>query len=357
MTRHLVIGGGPAGSYLAYLLAKRGERVDLYERNADQVRHPKACSGGIARWWVRRTGVPLPDDVVAARIDRGRILYGDRVLWEAGGGGAELGYILRRGAFERYLQEEAEGMGARIIHESKHSIDGYDRVHLAEGAAGTVKRSLGIAEDRPVDDFHMGVQIIGYGPEPDGGRALEVYVEEEVTGGYAWRFPTMIPGTRDYAVEVGLGVPMSMGGRAWDILNKWLERRGWRIRPVVTQAHIIPTSHPQRQKFGRVMVLGDDAYLTNPITGGGIHAALLSALSAADGKPVPRSFRIQTRILYAAKSRVVRMPPSRVAEMIRSVGGSVTYSGDEPPYRKFMSAVRALGLVVGIGRGRRPVHG
>ena len=351
-TRHLIIGGGPAGSYLAYLLAQRGEHVDLYERNVDQVRHPKACSGGVAKWWIKRTGVPLPEDVVAAHIDRGRILYGDEVLWETGGKGAELGYVLRRGAFERYLQDEAERLGARIIHRARYSVSGYDRVYLAEGAVGTVKRSLGLASPRPIDDFHMGVQIIGYGPEPDGGRTMEVYVEEEVTGGYAWRFPTMIPGTRDYAVEVGLGVPMRMGSRAWDILERWLERRGWNIRPVVRQAHIIPTSHPQRQKFGRVMVLGDDAYLTNPAAGGGIHAALLSALRAADWKSVPYRFRLQTRILYKAKSLGVKMSPSEVVKIIRTVGPSVTYSGDESPYRKAMNVIhmlRLLGLAIGVG--------
>jgi digeranylgeranylglycerophospholipid reductase len=341
MTSHLIIGGGPAGSYLAYLLARRGERVDLYERNADQVRNPKPCAGGIHRWWVERTKVPLPDDMVAAPIQRALVFYGDRLITEVGGRGSILGYVIRRGAFERYLQEEAERMGARVVYEAKHTIDGYDRVYLAEGAAGTVKKSLGLSERRPPDDFHVAVQVIGSGDEPQEG-ALELYFDDLVPGGYAWRFPGMIPGTRDSAVEVGLGVPAPMGGSAWGILERWMDRMGIRVRPAVRHAHIIPTSRPQRQAFGRVMVLGDDAYLTNPVTGGGIHSALLSALSAADGKPVPRSFRIQSRILYAARNRIVSAPPAKVASVIRSVGPSLARDDREPPYRLMVRLARAF---------------
>jgi len=338
-TRHLIIGGGPAGSYLAYLLAQRGDHVDLYERNIDQVNHPKPCAGGVARWWVERTKVPLPDDMVAARVDRMLIFYGDRLINEVGERGATIGYVIRRGAFERYLQEEAERMGARVIYEAKHTIDGYDRAYLAEGAVGTVKRSLGLSEERPPDDFHVAVQAIGSGPEPQDG-ALELYLDDHVPGGYAWRFPGMIPGTRDSAVEVGLGVPAPVGGRAWGILERWMDRTGIRVKPAVRHAHIIPTSRPQRQTFGRVIILGDDAYLTNSITGGGIHAALLSALSAADRKPVPRSFRIQSRIIYAARNRFVNIPPARAASVIRSMGSSIAYNGSEPPYRVMVRAAR-----------------
>jgi flavin-dependent dehydrogenase len=344
--RNLIVGGGPAGSYLAYILASRGEEVRLYEKNARQAWNPKACSGGIAKWWVERTRVPLHQDLIADTIDKVVIKYGDAELWSSEGSG--FGYILRRGAFERSLQEDAAAMGADVRYYPIFDVSGgYDRIFIAEGAAGTVKKSLGMDEPRDIDDFHMGVQYIGRGPEPEA-HTIEVYADDLVPGGYAWRFPTVIPGTRDSAIEVGLGVPLSMGSDAWHILDKWMEKMGWHVEPAIKQGHIIPTNRPQRQHFRRngkdFFVLGDSAYLTNPVTGGGIHAALLSALYASEGKPVPYSFRVQTRILYRVKQKMLTIKASEAAEIIRKIGANIKYDGG-PPYAKLISASRLMNLI------------
>jgi hypothetical protein len=57
---------------------------------------------------------------------------------------------------------------------------------------------------------------------------------------------------------------------------------------------------------------------------------------------VPRSFRIQSRILYAARNRIVSAPPAKVASVIRSVGASLARDDREPPYRLMVRLARAF---------------
>jgi flavin-dependent dehydrogenase len=338
--KNLIIGGGPAGSYLALLLARKGESVELYEKNPRQDKNPKPCSGGAARWWLMRTGVPISNEFIGDTIKTVRILYGKETIWEATPG-SEAGLILTRGKFERFLQKEAEDEGAKVHYEARfNGFQDYDRVFLAEGAVGRIKRSLGFEEKRQADDFHLGVQVIGRGPVEE--HTIEVYADDILQGGYLWRFP------HELGVEVGLGIPASRSKEAWPILNKWIEKMGWKIEPVIKQTHIIPTNYPQRQRFGKVMLLGDNAYLTSPISGGGIHAALYSAKRASEGKAVGRRFVLQSRIMYMARNRIINLPPSKVAELIS--GLDVTYRGNESPYSKLIFVIKAmrgaLGLVI-----------
>jgi flavin-dependent dehydrogenase len=338
--KNLIIGGGPAGSYLAYLLAKKGQKVDLYERNPRQDKNPKPCSGGTARWWLNKVGVPISNEFVADTIKTVRILYGTETIWEATPS-SDAGLILTRGKFERFLQKEAADMGANVHYEARYNhFEGYDHVFLAEGARGQIKKSLGMDERRKMNDFHMGVQLIGSGPvEP---HTIEVYADDMLQGGYLWRFPS------ELGVEVGLGIPASRARDAWPILNKWIEKMGWKINAQIRQTHIIPTNYPQRQDFGKVMILGDNAYLTSPISGGGIHAALYSALRASEGRTVGKKFAVQSRIMYMARNRVIEMEPARVAELIKGLDG-VSYDTTESPYGKLVTVLKmmrgGLGLV------------
>ena len=56
----IIVGGGIAGSFMAYLEAKKGEKVVLYERNPNQEKSPKACSGGVSTMWLNYVGLKPP---------------------------------------------------------------------------------------------------------------------------------------------------------------------------------------------------------------------------------------------------------------------------------------------------------
>ncbi|MEM0011099.1 MAG: hypothetical protein QXT84_05350, partial [Candidatus Bathyarchaeia archaeon] len=162
-----------------------------------------------------------------------------------------------------------------------------------------------------------------------------IYADDILQGGYLWRFP------HELGVEVGLGIPASHASMAWPILNRWVEKMGWKIDPKLRQTHVIPTNYPQRQDFGKFMILGDAAYLTSPISGGGIHAALFSALRAAEGKTVGKKFVVQSRFMYLARNRVIGLPPAKVAELIGGLK-NVSYTPTESPYAKLVTILKML---------------
>ena len=59
-----IVGAGPAGSYLAYLLAKKGQAVTIIEEH-EKIGSPVQCTG-IVTGSIEKF-VKLPNDVVANR--------------------------------------------------------------------------------------------------------------------------------------------------------------------------------------------------------------------------------------------------------------------------------------------------
>ena len=62
-----IIGAGPAGSYLAYLLAKKGKEVTLIEEHK-KVGSPVQCTG-IVTGSIKKF-IKLPDKVVANKCNK-----------------------------------------------------------------------------------------------------------------------------------------------------------------------------------------------------------------------------------------------------------------------------------------------
>ena len=69
-----IIGAGPAGSYLAYLLAKKGHSVELFEEHPE-VGNPIQCTGLVTHS-IYNTYKPL-QEVIVNRIDKVRIFAPD----------------------------------------------------------------------------------------------------------------------------------------------------------------------------------------------------------------------------------------------------------------------------------------
>lgn len=72
-----IIGGGPAGSFAAYLLARKGVSVDIFEPRPTSVPDKLQPCTGCAGWLqenavdlLNKRGIDLPDNVIQANIDR-----------------------------------------------------------------------------------------------------------------------------------------------------------------------------------------------------------------------------------------------------------------------------------------------
>ncbi|MDX1535095.1 MAG: hypothetical protein R3291_05695, partial [Thermoplasmata archaeon] len=108
--------------------------------------------------------------------------------------------------------------------------------------------------------------------EPDW---LHLFLRERYQGGYAWIFP------RGPEASVGVDVEHDPAGHLADFCRQWGLRKEDRTD---TNGGRIPTRvRLRRLGLQNVLIVGDAAGATNPIFGGGIHAALSTGRFAANG--------------------------------------------------------------------------
>jgi geranylgeranyl reductase family protein len=284
----IVVGAGPAGSYAAYLLAKRGVAVAL----ADKSRFPrgKPCGGALSRKALDLVEFDLAP-VVHGRVTGAWLTFGGRAVDRDAGGVAAAMTV--RCELDAFPLERAVAAGARF-HPAASFVDldpRRDEVRVAttrgelrgrylfaaDGVASAVRaRAFG----RHVVEYAPAVEALIDAP-PDALARFADRCLLDVGGmphGYGWIF-----GKRDH---LNAGVYSAFGSSgirahlaAFLARHPWLTRHG-RVR---TLGHPIPVRN-RRGIFarGRVWLLGDAAGLAEAVLGEGIYFALKSAALAAD---------------------------------------------------------------------------
>lgn len=277
-----VVGAGPAGGYAARRLASRGLSVTLFDMRRT-VGSPVQCGEAVSDVALRENGVSRGDWIVS-RV-RG-------VTARAPGTGpAHLkapGSCIDRRRFDRHLVEEAVAFGADLrtgcqvtaVHTGADGCTLFAAgrrlrsryVLAADGPTSPTARALGLVAG---GRCHLGMQhkfpaeVVDTDPE-----WLHLFLARRYGGGYAWIFP------RGDEVSVGVDVPRDPRAH----LASFCRTLGISVgRRRGTNGGRIPVRvRLSRLGRGSVLVAGDAAGATNPIFGGGIHAALSTARMAAD---------------------------------------------------------------------------
>jgi len=202
------------------------------------------------------------------------------------------GRMLDRGAFDRQLAEAAVAAGADCrfaSHVCELGADG--TVTLAEGGEirarvligadgprSAVGRALGRINTEIVETRQISVPLL----RPHD--ATDIFLSAEIVGGYAWLFP------RGDIANVGLGVLPAQRHRLKPLLEDLhdrLAREGRVGRGILAHTGgAIPVGgmlDPAGRLGGTdVLLTGDAAGLSNPVTGAGINAAVLSGTLAGE---------------------------------------------------------------------------
>ena len=294
LSRHydvLVCGAGPAGSCAAQAAASAGASVLLLERR-QVVGVPVRCAEYIpallAGQLAGQLAMPAADYVVQKTDAMQAYLHGECIQ-----NLPAPGFVIRRDAFDQALAAAAQQAGAVLVTGCTllGLEDGPGEGHTAmvRSPAGEVLRiraDIVIGADGPHSRVCAHVSTSSWQLLPALQLRLplatrlshtRVYFDEALHAGYAWLFP------RGREANVGLGVvPAGRQETLWRKLNAFVDflceeglvERPAAARPVLTGGWIPVQERPC--VAGTILLAGDAAGHTHPITGAGIAQAVLA---------------------------------------------------------------------------------
>lgn len=270
-----IVGGGFAGVVTALTLMDRVEcRVTVYER--EQEPYTTLCGEGLSDATLRLFRAFDSRPYVAETFEEASWFFP---------GGKELrvrqrGHTMARERWIPAMAEEARRRGADyrtgvkvsepMVREMAREAD---LVVGCDGPGSVTRRVVGGSHETM-----LGIQyrVAREGRVPE---RLEFYTDKSYSPEYAWVFP------RGDIVNVGLLA--SGDGRDWERLDRFMEDKGVTAKVLKREAYPIGFFGAKAQE-GNVVLVGDAAGLTNPITKGGMaavmHAADVLASCARDGK-------------------------------------------------------------------------
>lgn len=275
----LAVGLGPAGGAAALAAVQAGLRVAAVERRKE-IGVPVQCAEFIPLPLARYA---VSDGVLQQRI-QGMISHLPSGRMETMD---SPGLMIDRAAFDQALARQAEQSGARlylnsrlvgldIVGSSAIAVTPQGKIRFdyrllvaADGPHSFVARSLGLPQQETVHARQYTVPLL------ESSEETEIWLSPDYPGGYAWLFP------KGGVANLGLGVDKRYGAdpkALLDALHRKLVVEG-RVGEAILRrtGGAIPVSGLRRNLVvGNVLLVGDAAGLTHPITGAGIAAAVAS---------------------------------------------------------------------------------
>ena len=296
-----VVGAGPAGSYVAFALARQGFEVLVAEKRPE-VGVPVRCGEAAGSLAELAHFLPLADAWIAGPIDGARLFGPWRTCVTRRMPG--IGTQLHRDRFDQALAQQAVGAGAEL--RTSHQVTGVSdfaggmrtvrsrdlarageavevRARLVIGADGVeslVGQWLGLRKPFALGEVHSALQYLLEPVEP-GERFIDLYAGHQVApGGYAWVFPK-----DNGTANVGLGIHVNgrspRPARAW--LDDFVRARFPDSRVLGVVAGAVSGAHSLKSLVADgAALVGEAGHTNNPFSGGGIMNALESAEEAAD---------------------------------------------------------------------------
>jgi len=284
----IIVGAGPAGSYIAYELASSGHDVAVFEEKSAS-RLNVCCTGIISTECFQ--SLDLGTDGILTRVNSvklfspsGRCLRLQTEDVQA--------YVVNRPLLDKALATKAQSQGAQYFFSSPviDIIPGRDSIQaetlcsgareifsaraviLANGFRPKLPRKLGLGR---IKNFLVGAQAEIEAKNID---ELEVYFGQEIAPGlFAWLVPTST--NKAY---VGLLATSQAKLHLQKFLNNLSCQGRITSREVEIEQKAIPVGILARSYGDRLLVIGDAAGQVKPTTGGGIYFGHLGARIAAE---------------------------------------------------------------------------
>ncbi len=295
----LVVGAGPAGSMAAYAAAPHSDVVVLEKRA--QIGVPKQCAEATSESIFKKLKIKINPKWVCRKIEFARLISPSGIkvdLKDERVKQLKFGYILERKEFDKGLAEKAARKGADMYLRTLYVGAKREKNHIIVKARQlntdvTFKTKIVIAADgmmsRVAKDFKINsllnirhlescCQYEMTGVERE--NCIELYFGNKIAPkGYAWVFPK-----EDDIANVGIGIlPTRAEYTAKVYLDQFINHVGLSGKIVEMNAGGVPVSGPLKQTYAdNLLIAGDAAHMANPVSGGGIHTAMLSGEFAGE---------------------------------------------------------------------------
>ncbi|MDI6724758.1 MAG: NAD(P)/FAD-dependent oxidoreductase [Methanobacterium sp.] len=299
----LVIGAGPAGSSAAKHAALNGAKVLMIEKKSE-IGAPKRCAEGVSKDGLIQLGIEPSSRWITSEIDGVRLVSpGGKDVWLTQDTVKlpEMGYVVERKVFDKFMAMDAARAGADIMvktlargleRKDDHIIVKAERmgeeiqikakiVIGADGPESRVGRWGGLRTTVKPKDMESGAQFEMVGVEMENPNALEFYFGSVAPGGYAWVFPK----GNDIA-NVGLAVISTLTEKsAYEHLVEFAENCPTTKNATAVELNIggDPVGGILKKiSTDNLLVVGDAAGMVNPLTGGGIISGMQGGLIAGE---------------------------------------------------------------------------
>ncbi|WP_366924755.1 geranylgeranyl reductase family protein [Metallumcola ferriviriculae] len=326
----VIAGAGPAGSFLARLLAQENRPVALLDKR--QFPRYKPCGGGVsakARKLLLDNGADyshLIQDRVNTVVFTNRCQDPIEVKFDD----AIIDMVMRE-ELDHLLMQQAVQSGAEVFTpckvldmEQQHgkmlvkTSNGTFNTRYLIGADGAnslvskrlnykVKARLGFAVECELEDKCF--------PHYQGKVQLD---HGHIDDGYGWVFPK-----KQAHLSVGIGSFSQKTKNYRRILDNFLEALELNPKINLIKGHLIPTPTHKKITLGKnnSLLIGDAAALADPLSGEGIYYALRSAILASESlleeNPASYSDKVSRCILPEL------MQAKKVARLIYTIPGTV----------------------------------
>lgn len=314
----IVVGAGPGGATTATALAQRGHDVLLIDRHTFP--RDKVCGDAISQGCIQIMNDLGMAGKVNTAVARGEFhrLDGMRLVGPSGhvlhsefqhGAGGVDSYVAPRVYFDALIQQQAVESGAGFLQAEVQEplledgrvagvvarVNGEWQAYRsrvvvgADGVTSTIMRHLR-PEAGQHSDKHRAVALRAYieGMEIYP-HEVEFFLYDEILPGYAWIFPA-----GDHVANIGLGMRLDKFRSLKRNLKKMLQDflampalrarlpNGHALRDVAVWQLNFGSQKHLRHAYDGALLVGDAAGFINPLTGGGIHNALISGCLAAE---------------------------------------------------------------------------
>jgi digeranylgeranylglycerophospholipid reductase len=289
-----IVGGGPVGGYIAYLIAQKGYSTCIIEEH-QTIGLPLKCAGLITPRVF--DNIPISKEKLIENTIKGAHIHMPSGEILTIGGNKNHALVINRTIFDQKLIKKAQESGAVLKQHSKvidlkkeknkisisiknnNTITKTDSsiVIGADGPYSILRRRFNFPEPKEFL-IGMGAQVENINLDPN---FVEIFLGRNIAPGFfAWAIPTNKQGTQ---ARIGLCVEKS------SILSIKHCFQNLIKQPVLNETKIlkysggvIPLGPLKKTTSDHILLVGDAAAQVKPTSGGGIYPGLVCAKKCSD---------------------------------------------------------------------------